>query len=252
MRPYTVSELAVLAGVTVRTLHHYDQIGLLEPSARTRAGYRLYLEPALLRLQQILFYKELDVPLDKIREILDDPAFDQVEALTQHRQQLQARAERLTHLLNTIDRTIKHLTEEEMPLTDAELYEGFTPEQIDELKREVGERYDPERVAEANRRVSRMSKTEWQAVRAEGDTISREMAALMDRDPGDAEVQTLMARQHAWIENFYEAPAELFRGLGELYAGDPRFRETYDKYAEGLADFLRAAMAHYAEHSLGG
>jgi DNA-binding transcriptional MerR regulator len=243
--------LARLAGVTVRTLHHYDQIGLLEPSARTRAGYRLYLEPTLLRLQQILFYRELDVPLDRIRAILDDPGFDQVKALKQHRQRLQARAERLARLLNTVDRTIQHLTEEEMPLTDAELYEGFTPEQIDEIKREVEERYDSERVAEASRRVSRMSKAKWQAVRDEGDAISRDMAALMDRDPGDAEVQALMARQHAWIESFYEAPAELFRGLGQLYASDPRFREAYDKYAPNLADFMQAAMAYYAEHSLG-
>jgi hypothetical protein len=97
-----------------------------------------------------------------------------------------------------------------------------------------------------------MSKTEWQAVRDEGDSISREMASLMGRDPGDPEVQALMARQHAWIESFYPAPADLFRGLGQLYAGDPRFRETYDKYAPDLADFLQAAMDYYATHSLGG
>jgi DNA-binding transcriptional MerR regulator len=247
---YTVHQLANMAGISVRTLHHYDHIGLLTPSARTAAGYRLYGEEDALRLQQILFFKELDLPLDEIRHVLDAPGFDQVEALAQHRQTLTLRAERLSRLLNTIDRTIAKLTEVDMNLTDEELYEGFPKEQVERWQREVKERYDPTLVAESNRRVHAMSKEQWKAVKAEGDAISRRMADLMERAPGDPEVQAIVARQHAWIENFYSCPAEMFRGLGQHYAEHPEFRANYDKYRLGLADFMRDAMAYYAEHTL--
>ncbi|MFN2140328.1 MAG: MerR family transcriptional regulator, partial [Candidatus Promineifilaceae bacterium] len=121
---YTVSQLAKLAGVSVRTLHHYDEIGLLVPAARSDAGYRLYNEEDLLRLQQILFFRELDFPLDDIRQILDDPAFDSLAALEEHRRLLHERAGRIGRLLNTIDRTIAKLTENDMDdkVTDEELY----------------------------------------------------------------------------------------------------------------------------------
>ena len=247
---YTVRQLASLAGVSVRTLHHYDHIGLLRPSARTAAGYRLYGTEDLLRLQQILLFKELDLPLAEIRRILDDSGFDPVRALAQHRRTLELRAERLARLLNTIGRTIARLTEVDMSLTDEELYEGLPKEQVDRWKREVNERYDPTLVAESNRRVHAMSKEQWNAVKAEGDAISRRMAELMGRAPGDPEVQMTIARQHAWIENFYPCSAEVFTGLGQLYAENPEFRANYDKVCPGLADFMRDAMACYAEHTL--
>ena len=223
---YTVHQLATLAGVSVRTLHHYDHIGLLRPSARTAAGYRLYRETDLLRLQQILFFKELDLPLDEIRRVLDDPGFDQVAALAQHRRTLALRVERLGQLLNTIDRTIAKLTEVDMSLTDEELYEGFSTEQIERYKREVKEQYDPVLVEESQRRVGKMSKAEWQGVKDEGDAIARAMAALMDEAPGGPAVQATIARQHAWIEHFYPCSAEVFRGLGQLYTEIPSSGRT--------------------------
>jgi len=249
---YTVHQLANLAGVSVRTLHHYDTIGLLRPSARTAAGYRLYGEADLLRLQQILFFKELDLPLDEIRRILDDPGFDQVAALAQHRRTLELRAEQLARLLNTIDKTITKLTEGNMTMTDAELYEGFSTEQIERHQREVKERYDPVLVEESNRRVHAMSKEQWKNVKDEGEAVTRRMAELMGRAVGDPEVQATVARHHAWIENFYPASAEMYRGLGRLYTENDEFRANYDKYGAGLADFMKAAMAYYADHTLVG
>ncbi len=247
MKTYTISRLARMAGVSVRTLHHYDQIGLLRPSARTAAGYRLYGNQDLLRLQQILFFKELDVPLSEIGAILDDPAFNLLEALEKHRQLLQERVARLARLLNTVDKTIRKLTEDDMTLTDEELYEGFTKEQAERYQREAREMYDPALVAESERRVKRMMREQWKALKAEGDEITRELAGLMDRAPEDPEVQQLVARWHDWIEHFYPASAEVFAGLGKLYVEHPEFRATYDRYRPGLADFLAAAMAHYAD-----
>jgi DNA-binding transcriptional MerR regulator len=247
---YTVRQSANMAGVSVRTLHHYDHIGLLKPSARSASGYRLYGTEDLLRLQQILLYRELDLPLEQIRRILDDPGFDPVEALAQHRRTMELQAERLARLLHTIDRTIARLTEVDVSLSDEELYEGLPKEQVERWKREVDERYDPKLVAESNRRVHAMGKDRWNAVKAEGDAISRRMAELMGRAPSDPEVQATIARQHAWIENFYPCSAEVFTGLGQLYAENPEFQANYDKVRPGLADFMREAMAYYAENTL--
>ena len=247
---YTVQQLARLAGVSARTLHHYDHIGLLKPSARTAAGYRLYGEADLLRLQQILFFRELDFPLADIQAILDDPGFDQVKALRDHRQLLQQEADRLGQLLKTIEKTISRLTEDNMTMTDEELYEGFTPEQIARYTREANELYDPKTVAEANRRVRSMTKAQWQAVKAEGGAVAQQLADLMDKAPGDAAVQAAIARHYAWVDNFWHPTAESYRGLGRGYAEHPEFRAFYEKYRPGLADFLCAAMAYYADHAL--
>lgn len=250
MTAYTVKQLAKLAGVSVRTLHHYDHIELLRPSSRTLAGYRLYQRADLVRLQQILFFKELDFSLAEIRDILDNPDFDEVKALEDHRQLLEQQTARIALLINTIDKTIHRLTEDTMPLTDAELYEGFTDEEIREMKQEVQERYDPELVKISNKRVRNMSKTQFQDVKEEGENIAREMAELMDQDVTSPEVQALVARHHALNEQFYPTSAEMYRGLGQMYTQDDRFRTHYDKYRPGLADFMAAAMAYYAEHTL--
>jgi DNA-binding transcriptional MerR regulator len=252
-KAYTVRQLAKMAGVSVRTLHHYDQIGLLKPSSRTEAGYRLYAEKDLLRLQQVLFYRELDFPLDEICIILDLPGFDQVEALRDHRRMLGERAERLARLLRTVDRTIARLTEEDtMPLTDEELYEGFSPKEREQLKEYEAEARDRwgEMAAESQRRVRQMSKAQWQAVQEEGNAATSLMAEYMGRPVSDPDVQAAIARHHAWIENFYPCSAEMYRGLGQMYVDDPRFTATYDKYRPGLAVFMRDTMAYYAEHSL--
>ena len=250
LKAYTVHELASLAGVSVRTLHHYDQIGLLRPSARTAAGYRLYREPELLRLQQILFYRELDFPLGQIKELLEQPGFDPVQTLREHRGLLHEQAQRLKRLLKTVDKTILKLTEERMKLTDAELYEGFTKEQAERYQREARERYDPKLVEESERRVRKMTKAQWSTIKQEGDAVTRGLAALMDRSPGDPEVQQLVARHHAWIENFYTPTREVYRSLGQLYVENDEFRANYDRYRSGLADFMQAAMNYYCDHEL--
>jgi DNA-binding transcriptional MerR regulator len=252
VKAYTVNQLAKMAGVSVRTLHHYDHIGLLKPSSRTAAGYRLYERKELLRLQQILFYKELDVPLDEIHRILDDPEFDQVRALQQHRMQLEYQVTRLTRLLDTLDKTLSSLTEDDMTLTDEDLYAGFTPEQRERYDREVAEMYDPELVKLSQQRLRKLTKQQWEAIKAEGDAVTRAIAALADTAPESPEVQALIARHHAWIENFYPANAEIYRGLGHGYAEHPEFRAFYEKYRPGLADFMCAAMTIYADTVLAG
>jgi DNA-binding transcriptional MerR regulator len=240
-----------MAGVSVRTLHHYDEIGLLTPAARSDAGYRLYGEVDMLRLQQILFFRELDFPLDDIRLILDDADFDPLAALEEHRRLLHERAARIGRLLKTIDRTIAKLTENDMDdkVTDEEIYAGFTHEQRQRYEREVREQYDPELVAESNRRVGNMPKAQWQALQTEGEDVRLTLAGLMDREVADPEVQAAIARHYAMMNQFYPVSAEIYRGLGQLYITNDEFRAFYDKIRPGLADFLQPAMAYYADHT---
>ncbi len=247
---YTVSRLAKMAGVSVRTLHHYDAIGLLRPHARTEAGYRLYGEADLLRLQQILFFRELDFALDEIRQILDDPAFDPLAALESHRRQLREEEARIGRLQNTIERTIAKLTESDMndKVSDEELYAGFTDEQRERYAREVRDQYDPQLVAESNRRVRNLSKGQWQALQQEGEAVNRGLASLMGREVQDVDVQALIGRHFTMMNQYYPVSAEMYRGLSQLYVSNDEFRAYYDKYAVGLADFLQPAMAYYAAH----
>jgi DNA-binding transcriptional MerR regulator len=247
---YTVRQLAELAGVSVRTLHHYDAIGLLQPSSRSAAGYRLYEQDDLLRLQQILFFRELDFPLEDIRRILDHPGFDRVQALESHRRMLQERSARLAVLMRTIDKTIERLKEETMTLTDAELYEGFSEEQIERWQREVREQYDPKVVAESDRRVRQMGKEQWAALRAEGQEIHLLLANLMGSDPDDPVVQAAIGRHFAMMGQFYTVTPQIYRGLGQLYVEHPEFRAFYEALAPGLADFMQAAMNAYCDRTL--
>jgi DNA-binding transcriptional MerR regulator len=245
---YNIGALAKLAGISVRTLHYYDQIGLLNPSFRDENDYRLYDFNDLLRLQQILFFRELEVPLKKIKEILDDSREDWIEMLEQHYHHLEKKIDRLEKLQGTIEKTIHNLEEKaKMPLTDAELYEGFSKEKFKRYQREARNAYGHEKVEATNNRLRSMSKAEWNAVKEEGANIAVELGALINRDSADPDVQALIARQHTWIENFYPAPAEVFRSLGDLYANHPEFRANYEQFAPGLADFLQEAMYIYAD-----
>jgi len=137
-----------------------------------------------------------------------------------------------------------------MKVTDEELYEGFSREQIERYEREVLEQYDPELVRESNRRVRNMSKSEWQTLKQEGDEVTRALAEMMDKPPEDAQVQALIARHYATIEHFYPVSAERYRGLGQLYVENREFTTFYDRYRPGLATFMQAAMTYYADHKL--
>jgi DNA-binding transcriptional MerR regulator len=243
----TVKKLADLSGVSVRALHHYDETKLLKPAYRTDSGYRLYGYEEYLRLQQILFYRELGVSLDEIKKILDSPDFDLKKSLEKHRSELFKKKDHLLSLISTVDKTLKMLSEGNM-ITEEELYEGFDKSEIESLKKEVNEKYDPKLVGESETRMKNMSREKWTEIKSDSDAFTKELAELMDRDPADPEVQKLISRHHQWIENFYSCNADVYRGLGELYVTDDRFRATYDRYKTGLADFMKKAMQLYAEN----
>ncbi len=238
----TIKAVADLAGVTVRTLHHYDHIGLLTPSSSSHSGYRLYSEGDLARLQQILFFRELDFELSAIGRILDSPEFDRKKTLREHRRRLHERQGRMTALIDTIDRTIAAL-EGGPDMTKEQLFEGFDDSQYRE---EAEQRWGTDVVSESYRRMGRLSKEDKAQIMAEAQAIGTGMGALMDRDPADPEVQALAARHYAWVNFFWDCGPEAYRNLGQMYVDDPRFTANYDKVKPGLAVFMRDAMAVYA------
>lgn len=250
MKHYTVKEVADLAGVSVRTLHYYDEIGLLPPTAKSPAGYRLYTYDDLLRLQQIMVFKELNLSLDEIQKIMNDLEFRLEDVLKSHRNTIEKRMEQFRKLLTTIDKTLASI-HNHTPMSDHDIYEGFTPEQASEYRKEAAERWGEDEVRSSENRIKKMSKEQWNAVKAEGDAITQKLAEFMNNglEPASPEVQECIARWHKFLENFYPVSEERLRGLGEMYVADERFKAFYEKYAKGLAEFKNKAIQIYCDGS---
>jgi len=249
MNNYTVKKLAKLAGVSVRTLHLYDKIGLLKPSVRTEARYRLYGEKELLRLQQVLFYRELDFPLKDICVILDNPAFDIVQALEGHKKALLAKMERVTTLVGTIDKTLLTLKSKTM-LHVEDLYEGIPQEKAEAWRAEAMNKWGKESILEAEDNMRSLSKEEIDSLKTELSDISEELTERMNEDPGIQEVQQLIARRYQIILRFTggqikQGKLEYLRGLGELYVADNRYTPVNGMPSMELARFIKAATDIY-------
>lgn len=244
---YTVKQLSALAGVSVRTLHHYDSIDLLKPAYVSESGYRFYEYKELLKLQQILFFKELKFSLKEIKDILHAENVKQLEVFQQQKELLLLKQERLKHILETISKTIKSL-EEEKEMTANDLYEGLDEEQIESYKEEAKQRWGHSKeFQQSMNRVNHWSKKDMQMVKTEGESIVKEIAKVMNKGYNSSEVQALIINYHQHMNRFYDCSPQMFAGLGEMYVQDPRFSEYYEKYAKGLAKFMRAAMAYFRD-----
>jgi DNA-binding transcriptional MerR regulator len=243
---YTVKQLADLAGVSVRTLHYYDEIKLLEPSSIGDNGYRYYGEDSLFRLQQILFYREMDIGLLQIKDLLDAPDFDLVTALQTHRDVLQAKVSRLSQLMATVDSTILHLVGE-VELSEAHFFEGFNAETLQRYTEEAEELYGEKSVQDSVRRWKSYSVEKKQQIQAEGSANLSALAALVGTSPDSAAVQTLVAAWHQHIRYFYEPSLDTLRGLGHLYNEHDGFRATFERYHPDLPAFMRSAITVYVD-----
>ncbi len=242
---YTVKQLSRLAGVSVRTLHFYDEIGLLRPGRVGANGYRYYGPSALLRLQQILFYKELGLSLDEIREVLDQPEFDVARALEAHRRALQQRLGQLERLISTVDRTIAYLNGEES-MDAKELFTGFSDEQQAEYERQA-EALWGESVRESSRKWKAYSAARQAQIKAEGQAIYQDLLDQLDQPPDSPAVQANLARWHQHLRYFFEPSAEVLRALGRTYNDDPQFNAAFQRLDPRLAPFMRAAIEVYCE-----
>lgn len=245
---HTVKQLSKLAGVTVRTLHHYDEIGLLHPSQIGVNGYRYYDDAAVLRLQQILFYREIGLELAQIKDIVDSPDFDVHAALHSHRETLQERINRLHNLIHTVDNTIQHLRGEN-DMTKKAMFEAFGEAQQKDYERQARLQYGPDIVNESVRRWASYSKEKQAAVMEEAGQVYQDIVAAMEagKAADDDDVKAILDRWQDNLRHFYEPTLEIMRGLGEMYEADPQFKATFTKFHPDLAEYLRVCITQYVD-----
>ncbi|MBF2477667.1 MerR family transcriptional regulator [Listeria marthii] len=242
-------ELAELTGVSVRTLHHYDTIGLLVPQKDDWNGYRIYSEKDVDKLQQILFFKELDFPLKKIKQILDDPNFDKEVALDLQRHLLLEKKQRIEAMLTTLDQTLKN-EKGEITMTNKEKFTGFDFSS-NPYEKEAKKLWGDKVVEKANKKVTNMTEKEQNALKESFDAEFRHLAAVRNSKPESEEAQQAVAHFFHYLNdthgNIYSL--EAFASLGEMYVADERFTKNIDQFGEGLSAFLKEAMHIYAKNN---
>jgi DNA-binding transcriptional MerR regulator len=237
----TVGAVAALTGVSVRTLHHYDHIGLVVPSVRTPAGYRGFTDADIERLHLVLVYRSVGMPLDEIRTLLDNSGADVLEHLRRQHELLLEQAERLQHTIKAVEE-LMNAHREGIQLTAEEQVEIFgTTAVSEEYAAEAEERWgETDAWKQSQQRVSQFSKQDWIAIKAEGDALLEALAQAKRGgvQPGSPEANELAARHRASIERFYDCGDEMHRNLVEMYLADERFTRYYDDVEPGLAQFV--------------
>lgn len=241
----SIGSLSRLSGVSVRALHHYDQIGLLQPSEVAASGYRYYDDAAVERLWQILFYRELDFPLTEIGEILSSPAFDRTRALTEHRNLLMQKRERLDRLIELVSNAMKGESNMEFKPFDHSEYDAMRDQYAEEAKARWG---NTDAYRQSAKRAAKWTEADKARVQKESNEIFSAFASLAGTDPADARVQALVARWKSFIsESYYDCSNEMLAGLGLMYLEDQRFTENLDKFGAGTAKLMSDAIAVYCK-----
>ena len=250
---YTVKKLAEVSGVSVRTLHYYDEIGLLEPAFCGANGYRYYEEEEVLRLQQILFYRELGLPLKQVQEILKRRSFDKVKALESHRRSLLEELGRKRQLLSTIERTIEHLKGTQK-MKESEMFTGFDSEQQRQHEEYLVDRYGDDMkqsIQESKRRVKDWSKQKWEATQHEFADICEQLVQTMNEGlaPDSSKTQDQIRRHFKWICQFWTPNRESYKGHTQLLT-DSELRNAYTAHHPELPEFVAKAILHFADQEL--
>lgn len=253
---YTVKKLARISGVSPRTLRFYDEIGLLKPAFYGDNQYRYYEEEQLLLLQQILFYRELGLPLNDIQGIIQSNDFNKIEALQSHRKILEGGLEKAQQLIKTIDKTIAHLRGE-LKMCDEELFDALKYRESEPAKQYEGyliERgiLSKDQLDESWQKVKHWGKSDWEAFQRQGDDFYKAMVVALKNQllPSSPEVQALMRGHYELIHVFWPFDQENYCGLALLYREHPDFRKFFDLFDPRLVDFLTEAMTVYAKREL--
>lgn len=244
---YTVKQIAGLAGVTVRTLHYYDEIALLKPSSVGENGYRYYDDADLLRLQQILFFRELGLELEQIKQVLTAPDFDLIATLQHHRTALSEKIEQMQRLIATVDRTMMHLIGEMRIRNMQKLFDGFSEAKQQQYEAEARKRYGDESVTTSMRRWNSYSPEQREQIIAEGRAIYLDLVEAMPTGITSAQTQALLVRWHEHLRAFYEPSFELLAGLGYTYEHDPDFHANFAALHPDLPGFLNRAISVYVD-----
>lgn len=250
---YTVRELAKLSGVSSRTLRYYDEIDLLKPCRISSSGYRIYGENEVNLLQQILFYKELELPLEKIKSIVTKDDFECSSALHEHKENILKRQEELKILLKNVEKTISSL-EGEYNMSNEEKFEGLKKKMIQENEekygKEIREKYGEDTVNESYKKVSKLSKEQWAEVEALSSKVNETLKEAVEiGNPAGEKAMEAVKLHKQWLSYFHTYPKEAHIGLGQMYVDDERFTKYYeDNVCKNAAVFLRDAIVTYYEN----
>jgi DNA-binding transcriptional MerR regulator len=245
-----VQKLAKLGGISTRTLRYYDEVGILKPARINSSGYRIYGQEEVDKLQQILFYKELGVDLDSIKDIITNPAFDRAKALKEHKQKLLERKAQLDLLLDNVDRTLKAM-EGVITMKDKEKFEGFKQKLIDDNEekygKEIRDKYGDDTINKSNAKVKGMTGEDYEEVTRLGNEVIEVLSkALLTGDPAGELAQKAAELHKQWLSFYWDKYSkEAHAGVAQMYVEDERFREFYDKEQLGTAAFLRDAILIY-------
>ena len=245
-----VSELAQLSGLTVRTLQYYDRIGLLKPKKDPVNGYRLYSQAEIDRLQEVLLFKALDIPLKNIMDLLDASDYERLDALKMHRSFILKRLERLKLLSKNIDQSINEM-EGGIKMSKEDKFKGMDLKH-NPYEAEARQKWGDDKVDESNARINRNSDMQIKDIQVRMNEIFKSFAKIRQTDPSAKEAVEVSERFYLLLNeeigNFYNR--EVFAGLGQMYMEDERFTKNLDEWGEGTARFMRAAMTNYSENYL--
>jgi len=239
----SVSETAALSGVSVRTLHYYDEIGLLKPAVVMESGYRYYDETSLELLQQILFYRELDFPLKEIQNFLAHPHYDKNEALKKQRNLLKLKRDRLNSLIQLVDDCLKGESDMSFEEFDTNAIEDAKKKYAEEAKERWG---GSAAYKESMKRTSSYTKEDWARIQKESTAIFQGFADIRSESPQGEKAQDLVRQWKDHLDQFYyDCSNEILAGLGQMYIADERFTKNLDKFGEGTAAFMSKAIEVY-------
>ena len=240
----TVGAIAELTGVSVRTLHHYDEIGLVVPSERSESGYRIYDGSAMDRLQEVLIFRELGFGLQQIKEIIDSPGYLRHDVLVRHKELLERKADRLSVIIDAVDRSIRE-QEKGINMTNEEKLKVFGDFDPSEFEEEAEQRWGgTDEYTDSVRRTKDYTAQDWETINAENADIYAGFVAIMGQDADSPAAADLVERHRQHISRwYYECTPEIHAGLGQMYVADARFTKNIDKTAEGLAAFMAEAIA---------
>ena len=247
---YSIKKLSEIAGVSTRTLRYYYEIGLLKPARASSSGHRIYGKKQVDILQQILFYKELGMSLDEIKEIIQNPNFDRINALKEHKIKLLEKRKQIDMLLDNVERTLLSVDVGGRRI-DKEKFKGFKKSVIDENEKKYGKeirsKYGDETIDKSNEKFMKMSEEEYNEAEALAKEIIEQLIeAKKIGDPSSKEAKALAELHKKWLCIYWDKYSkEAHVGVAQMYVYDERFKEYYDKHGDGLAEFLRDAIVEY-------
>jgi len=244
---YSISEISNLAGISVRTLHFYDNEGLLVPQRNPQNGYREYSHHHLITLQQILIYREMDFSIAQIKTLLTKQNDDLLHCLTKQKHQLKQKVKHINFLIEKIEVSMNTLDKQRINDT---LYEGIDKTKAEQWEHKARNQYTNSKIDQSYQRLSKLNSHQLQSIKEEGEQIAVELARHLTSPIDSDVIQNIVARHHHWIENFYSAPYETYAGLADMYLASDEFTHYYDKHKKGTTEHLAQAMHVYAKNNL--